>query len=70
MLYEVITELQTISDELFTIFGRLNNSFRTLSVIPYTVDEEKTAAEMDSALRIKSAQVAAPISPIYYLKVP
>ncbi|AKB28767.1 hypothetical protein MSSIT_2048 [Methanosarcina siciliae T4/M] len=63
-------ELQTISDELFTIFGRLNNSFRTLSVIPYTVDEEKTAAEMDSALRINSAKVAAPTSPVYYLKVP
>ena len=42
-------ELLTISDELFTVFGRLNNSFKTLSVIPYTVDEEKTTAALASA---------------------
>ncbi|HBG58248.1 MAG TPA: hypothetical protein DDX07_09575, partial [Porphyromonadaceae bacterium] len=63
-------ELLAISDEIFTIFGRLNNSFNTLSVIPYTVDEEKTAAEMDNAVRIKSTQTSAPASPVYYLKVP
>lgn len=63
-------ELQTISDELFTIFGRLNNSFRTLSVIPYTVDEEKTAAEIDRTLRINSPPTAVQTSPVYYLKVP
>ncbi len=63
-------ELLAISDELFTIFGRLNNSFNTLSVIPYTVDEEKTTAEMDNAVRIKSTQTSAPASPVYYLKVP
>jgi len=60
----IIDELQTISDELFTIFGRLNNSFRMLSVIPYTVDEEKTASEMDRELRIKSAPTAFPASPV------
>lgn len=62
-------ELQAISDELFSIFGRLNNSLRTLSVIPYTVDEEKTTAEMDNALRINTGHTIAPTSPVYYLKV-
>ncbi len=42
-------ELLTISDELFAVFGRLNNSFNTLSLIPYTVDEERTAAALAPA---------------------
>jgi hypothetical protein len=79
-------ELLAISDELFTVFGRLNNSFNTLSIIPYTVDEEKTAAAlasaqppvtdnatrtMDNATRVVNrAYTVAPASPVYYLKVP
>lgn len=35
-------ELFAISDNLFTLFGRLNNSFNALSVVPYIVDEEET----------------------------
>lgn len=77
------TELLAISDELFTVFGRLNNSFNTLSLIPYTVDEEKTAAALasaqppvqppvtDNATRVVNrAYTAAPTSPVCYLKVP
>lgn len=73
------TELLAISDELFTVLGRLNNSFNTLSLIPYTVDEERTAAalasarpaEMDNATRVLNRTYAvAPVSPVYYLKVP
>ncbi|KAF5410537.1 MAG: hypothetical protein C5S43_04615 [Candidatus Methanocomedens sp.] len=102
-------ELLTISDELFTVFGRLNNSFKTLSIIPYTVDEEKTTAalasaqpaEINNAMKVLNraytvdeektatvldsaqhleinnatqvldrANTVAPVSPIYYLKVP
>lgn len=35
-------ELFTISDNLFELFSRLNNSFTSFSVMSYTVKEEKT----------------------------
>lgn len=65
-------ELLAISDELFTVFGRLNNSFKTLSVIPYTVDEERTAAALalTKPSEMNRAYTVVPASPIYYLKVP
>ena len=38
-------ELFTISDELFTQLERLNSSFNTLSLIPYTTEEDKGEME-------------------------
>lgn len=67
-------ELMTLSDGLFTLFNRLNSSMNTLSVIPYTVDEEQTEATMLYAEKLKSMDASAAVSsiamqPIYHLKI-
>ena len=71
-------ELLAISDELFSVFGRLNNSLKTLDVIPYTVDEEKTAESLttdqpngsDNVLKMMASGVVMPsVAPVYFLKV-
>ena len=37
------TELLTLSDDLFTIFSRINSSMSTLSLVAYSVDEDSGA---------------------------
>ncbi len=41
------TELLDISNNLFTVFGRLRNSMQTMEVIPYAVDEEEEEKPME-----------------------
>jgi hypothetical protein len=68
-------ELLGISEELFTVFGRLKDSFSSLDVIPYTIDEDKTEAALEIAQPAnpdnapKKTAGTAYVSPVYYLKV-
>lgn len=77
-------ELLNLSDEMFTLFGKLNNSFKSLSVVEYAVDESKekvTAVDTGSgntvmhlttnATASESATAAAAMyaAPVYNLKV-
>ncbi len=71
-------DLLNFSDQLFTLFGKLNNSFRTVSVLEYTVEDvqepKKEAADMTvrSALNVNTSAVAAgtlSAAPVYHLKV-
>ncbi|WP_300670670.1 papain-like cysteine protease family protein [Desulfoluna sp.] len=48
-------ELFAISDDLFALFGRLNNSLTALSVIPYSVDEEITESADEEHTTKRSA---------------
>jgi len=70
------SELFNISDELFTVFGRLRNSMKSLDVIPYTVDEEKSEIQKDDVQPTRTVDSAENIAsnnytaPTYYLKVP
>jgi hypothetical protein len=45
-------ELFTISDSLFELFARLNNSFTSFSVIPFTVKEDK--ADPNEKMKVAS----------------
>ncbi|QKI89106.1 hypothetical protein [Thiomicrorhabdus xiamenensis] len=38
---QFITELDSISDELFTVFNRMNNSMSSMDLLPISVDEEE-----------------------------
>ncbi|MCK9373004.1 MAG: hypothetical protein M0P91_07385 [Sulfuricurvum sp.] len=70
-------ELFSISDGLFTLFSNLNNSLSTLSLIPYTIDEEKTAAQEEQQVKMYkmsdassvTAQTTFTAAPVYHLKV-
>lgn len=70
-------ELFSISDGLFSLFGNLNNSLSTLSLIPYAIDEEKTASQEEMQLKMfkiaDTQTVATPsvltAAPVYHLKV-
>ncbi len=68
-------ELLDISDNLFSVFGRLKDSLNTLEVVAYTVDDEKTAEyikEMPAKEAVSERDFATnPVymSPVYFLKV-
>lgn len=70
-------ELFSISDGLFSLFGNLNNSLNTLSLIPYSIDEEKTAAQETQTFKLfkmadsqeSAIQPILTAPPIYHLKV-
>ncbi len=73
-------ELLKISDDLFTIFGQLNNSMSSLAFVPDIVDEEKTESPMVTSKPIEgegentpqkatSNDVPASTAPVYHVKL-
>jgi hypothetical protein len=71
------TELSTLSDELFTIFGRINSSMSTLTFASYSVDEDAETADVPSPQPVTdnnshglagSATIASSM-PVYKLRV-
>ncbi|EIM63995.1 hypothetical protein [Desulfobacter postgatei] len=68
-------ELLTLSDDLFAIFGRINSSMNTLSLVAYSVDEDSDATTQPSienvanvrAYNMSTATVSA--DPVYQLKL-
>lgn len=74
-------EFFDISDNLFSLFGQLNNSFTTLSIIPYALEETQAASKDDvahvetsRAMKASDADTAGKVyagyqPPVYQLKV-
>ena len=78
------TDLLTLSDDLFTVFGRINSSMSTLTLVPYTIDEDETVAETSTIRSVAdhassvadnvsnglaSSATVASSTPVYQLKV-
>jgi hypothetical protein len=71
------TELLTLSDDLFTVFGRINSSLSTLTLVPYTVDEDDTVAKVSTnqpegenvSHMLANSAIVVSATPIYQLKV-
>ena len=69
-------ELLTLSDDLFAIFGRINSSMSTLSLVAYSVDEDSDATTQPptenvahvTAYNMSTATVSA-ADPVYQLKL-